>query len=121
MYLSPTAQNIVSFILMANWFTGAYVLYLRLRAKQVAYLKHFPPIEGVPLHMAYSGNPFGAVSRAIWHVTTTRQTDIELEQLRREMWHRFLYQILWTFGFPLLAVGIAALLITTDVINVTAK
>ncbi len=120
MHLSPTTQNIVSFMLMAIWFTGAYVLFLRLRAKQVAYLKHFPPVEGIPLHMANSGNPFGAVSRAIWHVTVTRQTDNELEQLRREMWRRFLYQILWTFGFPLLAVGVAALLILTGMINVMA-
>jgi heme/copper-type cytochrome/quinol oxidase subunit 1 len=120
-YLPPTAQNIASLVLAAVWFVGMIILYFRMRAKQVAYLERFPPVEGVPLHMVISGNPFGAVSRAIWHVTMTRQPDIELEQLRQEMWHRFLYQILWTFGFPLVTIGVAALLIATGIINVIAK
>lgn len=121
MYLSPTAQNIVSFMLMAIWFIGMFVLYLRLRAKQVAYLKRFPPVEGVPLYMAASGNPFGAVARTIWRVMLNRQPDLDLERLRREIWRRFRYMVLWIFGFPLLAIGTAALLILTGMINVMAK
>jgi hypothetical protein len=114
-------QNIVSIALVAVWVVGMIALYLRLRAKQVAYLKRFPPVEGVPLYMAGGGNPFGAVSRAIWGAMVRRQPDPELEQLRHDVWRRFGYMSLWMFGFPLLAVGAATLLIGTGVIRVMAK
>lgn len=50
MYLPPTAQNIVSLALAAIWAVGMITLYFRMRAKQVAYLKRFPLVEGVPLY-----------------------------------------------------------------------
>ena len=108
-------------MLAAIWAAGAVTLYFRTRAKQVAYLKRFPPVEGVPLDMAVGGNPFGAISRAIWNAMLNSQTDPELEQLRREIWRRFLNLALWIFGFPLLTFGGAALLIATGVINIMAK
>jgi hypothetical protein len=68
MYLSPTVQHIVSLLLAAIWAVSSIILYFRTRAKQVAYLRRFLPVNGVPLDMAVSGNPFGAVARSIWRV-----------------------------------------------------
>lgn len=89
MYLPPTVQNIVSLVLAAIWAVGSITLYFRMRAKQVAYLKRFPPVEGVPLYMAAGGNPFGAVARTIWRVMLNRHPDPDLERLRQEIWRRF--------------------------------
>ena len=121
MYIPPNIQTIVSLVLAALWFAGTIALYVRMRAKQVAYLKRFPPVEGVPLYMAGGGNPFGAVSRAIWSAMVRHQTDPELEALRREIWRREGYMTLWIFGFPICAVGVTALLIATGVISVIAR
>jgi hypothetical protein len=120
-YILPNIQTIVSLVLAALWFAGTIALYVRMRAKQVAYLKRFPPVEGVPLYMTGGGNPFGAVSRAVWSVMVRHQTDPELEALRREIWRRKGYMTLWIFGFPICAVGVTALLITTGVISVIAR
>ena len=121
MYIPPGIQNAVSIALVAIWVVGTIALYFRMRAKQVAYLKRFPPVEGVPLEIAGGGNPFGGVSRAIWRVMFRRQPDPELEQLRHDVWRRFGYMSLWIYGFPLLAVGVVALLIATGVIRVIAR
>ena len=121
MYIPPNVQAIVSLALAALWFAGTIALYVRMRAKQVAYLKRFPPAEGVPLCTAGGGNPFGAVSRAIWSAMVRRQPDSELEALRREIWRREGYMTLWIFGFPICAVGVTALLIATGVISVIAR
>lgn len=121
MHIPPAAQNIVTFVLVVTWFAGALTLYFRLRAKQVAYLRHFPPVAGVPLDMAAGGNPFSAVSRTIWRVMINSQSDPALEQLRKQIWRRFLYQTLWIFGFPFLMGGVVALLIATGAINVMAR
>ena len=121
MYIPPATQNLLSLGLAAIWATGTITLYFRMRAKQAAYLRRFPPVEGVPLDMAVSGNPFGAVARAQWKAMLAHQTDSELERLRKEIWRRFLYQSLWIFGFPLLTIGMTALLIATGAITVMAK
>ena len=121
MYLPPTAQNIVSLALAAIWAVGMITLYFRMRAKQVAYLKRFPLVEGVPLYMAAGGTPFGAVAGTIWRVMLNRQPDPDLERLRQEIWRRFRYMALWIYGYPVVAFGVAALLITTGAIKVVAK
>lgn len=91
-----------------------------MRAKQVAYLKRFPPVEGIPLEIAGGGNPFGAVSRAFWRAQLRRQPDPDLERLRHDIWRRFGYLTLWIYGFPLAIAGGTALLIVTGVIHVMA-
>lgn len=63
MYIPPTAQNLISLTLAAIWVVGIVILYLRTRAKQIKYLRRFPPVNGVPLDMVTSGNPFGAAAR----------------------------------------------------------
>lgn len=78
MYLPPTAQDLISLTLATIWFAGGITLYLRTRAKQVVYLRRFPPVNGVPLDIVMSGNPFGAEARAIYRAMWRRQADAEL-------------------------------------------
>ena len=46
-----------------------------------------------------------------------RQSDPELERLRREVVRRALYFYFWWLGFPILVFGVAALLIATGVVH----
>jgi len=121
MFISPAAQNIASLALAAICATGAIILHARFRAKQMAYLKRFPPIGGIPLNTPGGGNPFGAVSRAIWQAMFDHQPDWELERLRLDMWRRCGYVGLWIVGFPIVAVAIATFLLATGVIELIAN
>jgi hypothetical protein len=115
--MNTALGQIILVVFVAIWFGGMIVLFFRVRAKQVVYLKRFPPVNGVPLEMFLGGNPFGPEIRAINHAMRQHQTDPELERLRREMWRRNRYQIIWTFGFPLLGAGVVAILILTGQIH----
>lgn len=117
--LNSMWQNIIGYTLAITWIVVGIVLYLRTLVKQLAYLGRFPPVNGVPLNALRGGNPFGARARAQWRVMTQRQSDPELERLRREVQRRFRYFILWNFGFPILVIGVAALLIATSVVTLT--
>ncbi len=69
-----------------------------------------------------SGDPFfQPVSfrayRDLSRVLTERQADTDLERLRREMWRRLRLFLMWNFGFPLIFVGVAALLVATDLVH----
>jgi hypothetical protein len=112
--------NIFFAAFMITWFVGSVALFIRFLAKQLAYLRRFPPVEGVPLDSFRGGNPFGGRSRAIWRTMRQRQSDLELERLRREVWRRYRYFALWVYGFPVLVIGVSALLITTGVVTVTS-
>jgi hypothetical protein len=103
-------RGIFPFAFAVVWSGVGIVLYFRTRVQQAAYLKRFPPVNGVPLYMVNGGNPFGARAQAIRH-TMRSQSDPDLERLRREVWCRFRLCLIWIFGFPLLSFGIAALLI----------
>jgi hypothetical protein len=105
-------RQIFPLVFFILWIGVGIILFFRARAKQVAYLKRFPPVEGVPLYMVGGGNPFGAQARAIWRAMR-RQPDPELERLRREVWRRFRLYPIWIFGFPLLTGGVVALLIVS--------
>ncbi len=102
-------QQIFPLLFFGVWFGVMVILYLRLRGYQKAYLRRFPPVSGVPLDMVTGGNPFGAPGKAINQAMKQRQTDPELEQLRRDLWRRSRLVALWIFGFPLLV--FAALII----------
>lgn len=121
MYISSDAQNIASLALAAICAMGAIILHARFRSKQIAYLKRFRPVEGIPLNMPGGGNPFSAVSRGIWQAMFDHQPDWELERLRLDVWRRCGYVGLWIVGFPVASVGIATLLLATGVIYLIAK
>jgi hypothetical protein len=40
-----------------------------------------------------------------------------VERIRREIWHRFHFCLLWIFGFPVLVVAVAALLIAPGLVH----
>ena len=55
-----------------------------------------------------SGGPEAqAIADAAW----TRQDDPELERLRREVWRKNRHIVYWVFGFPVLAIGVGALVL----------
>jgi hypothetical protein len=61
--------------------------------------------------MYVGGYPFSPEARALWSVTFKRQPDPALERMRREVWRRYGHLALWMYGFPVLAVGVAALVL----------
>jgi hypothetical protein len=114
-------QRIFPLAFALAWSGGAIVLGVRLLRKQGAYLRRFPPVEGVPLDdfvvTTAFRSPWGAVNRAIRRVSWQRQDDPELERLRREVGRSVLHLAVWIYGFPLLTLGVAALLIATGVVR----
>jgi len=109
--MSEALQNLFFFALVATWFGGTILRWIRYRQAQRAYLRRFPPVEGYPLEEYLGRNPWSPVDRAINELARQPQADPELEQLRRAMWHQLRYVILWMFGFPLLGVGIMAVVV----------
>jgi hypothetical protein len=105
-------QQYGGYVLAGVWMVGIILMYLRFRAYQRAYLQKCPPVNGVPLDMAVGGNPFGEVARAVNSAMNVPQPDPDLEHMRLQMWRRYRHVALWVFGMPLLAVGVAALVLT---------
>jgi hypothetical protein len=118
--LNSAWQNIIGFALGITWFVVGIALYVRTYLKQRAYLRHFaheyPYLAGEPLFD--TPRTFRAY-REIDRLMRQRQTDPELERLRREMWQRNRYYLIGIFGFPILVIGVAALLISTSVVTLT--
>jgi hypothetical protein len=104
-------QQVGGYILAGVCIVGFVVLLFRCRASQVAYLKRFTPVNGVPLDMFLGGNPGGPEAQAIARVSRTRQDDPELEHMRQEMARRYRQFLYWTFGFPMLVIGLSALVL----------
>jgi hypothetical protein len=104
-------QQYGKYALASMCIVGFVVMFFRARASQVAYLKRFPLVNGVPLEMSLAGNPGGAQAQAISRVSRTRQDDPELERLRQAMARRYRQFLYWTFGFPVLATGVPALVL----------
>lgn len=46
-----------------------------------------------------------------------RQPEPELERLRRELWRRYRYMVLWVLGFPIIVFAPVVLLIVTGHIH----
>lgn len=111
--MDTVRQNIIFFAFLITWFGGGVVLYVRFLKRQRAYLRHFAPVDGVPLDALRGGNPFGARSRATFRVMLQRQSDPELERMRRDLWRRWRPVVLWIYGFPFLVIcvviGVAVL------------
>jgi hypothetical protein len=111
-------QQIFPYVVVILWVGGALVLFSRARVKQRAYLRRFPPVDGFPLDAPldrFMGmNPIGAAACTIRRAAWQRQTDPELERLRREAGQRTLAFALWVVLSPLLAFGVVALLVLTS-------
>lgn len=119
--LNSLWQNVIGFSLAIAWIVVVIVLYVRTYLKQRAYLRHFaheyPYLAGEPLFDV--PRTFRAY-REVARLGRERQSDPELERLRREMWRRNRSYIIWLFGFPVLVIGVAALLIATGIVTVTS-
>lgn len=94
------------------------VLYsFRFRAKRNAYFRRFEHEIDF-----FAGDPiFYPGSRRAYHEVVRRmrepQPDAELEQLRRDMMRSFRDYLIWVFGFPVVAVAVAAFLIATGIVR----
>jgi hypothetical protein len=109
--VDETLQQVFAYTPVLVYMAGGITLFVRGHAKQVDYLRRFPPAEGVRLDTFKSGNPFGAVNRAIIQVSREPQEDPDLERLRQAMRRSSRQFALWLFGFPPLTLGVVMLLI----------
>ncbi len=83
--------------LVVVWLGGQIVLYFWYRAKERAYLQHFPPVGGVPLEMVLPGSYWSSGKRAIREALWLQQADPELERMRCAARRRALYVFTWLF------------------------
>jgi hypothetical protein len=96
-------QQILAYGCVVVYIVGAIIFLARARMKHVDYLRQFPPVEGIRLDTFTGGNPFGPVARAISEVLRESQPDLALAT--------------WIFGFPVLAISVAALLILVGLVH----
>jgi hypothetical protein len=66
----------------------------------------------------YLGGGPRSVTRAVFQVLRQRQTDPELERLRREVWRHYIYMGIWymgiwIYGFLVIVGGVLVLLAVT--------
>lgn len=115
--MDEALQDFIAYGLVFVWIGVDLFLLIRSRLKQIEYLRRFPPVDGVWLDTFTSGNPFGRVAQAIRQVSREPQVDPELEQLRLKMVRRGRLLPLWLFGFPVIVVGVTALLIVAGVVH----
>ena len=99
------------FVSAGLYIAGVYPLFFRWQGYLVAYLRHFPPVNGVPLDRYRGGtgpNLFGgAFTRAVRDAKGKRQADPELERMRREVRRRYGQFVLWAVGFLVLCLVVA--------------
>jgi hypothetical protein len=110
-------QQILAYGCVVVYIVGAIIFLARARMKHVDYLRQFPPVEGIRLDTFTGGNPFGPVARAISEVLRESQPDLELERQRLAVRWAFGALATWIFGFPVLAISVAALLILVGLVH----
>ena len=115
--MNEALQRVLAYGCVVVYIVGAIILLARARMKQVDYLRQFPPVEGVRLDTFTGGNPFGPVARAISEVSREPQPDLELERQRLVVRWAFGALATWIFGFPVLAISVAALLILVGLVH----
>lgn len=111
--MNAVLQRIGPFAVAVLWFGMAANLYVRFRAKQVVYLRRFPPIDRYQTLDTFVfgvGHPKGAYGR-LMKTMRQRQDDPEVEQLRREMWRSYRLAALWALGFPFIVI-VASIVLT---------
>jgi len=101
------------YALASIYLVGGILVFVRSQRCLSAYLKQFPPVNGVPLYMSmyFAVNLHSPEYRAISSAMRKRQHDPDLESMRREYWRKYREFILWVFLFPVPAIGLAALVI----------
>jgi hypothetical protein len=105
-------QQVGGYILVGVWIVGGVLIFhLYFLPYELAYLRQFSPVDGVPLDMYTGGNPFHPVSRARFAALFQWQPDAELERMRRDMWRRLGLLALWLFGFPVIVGGLGLLVL----------
>jgi hypothetical protein len=93
-------------LLVGTWIVGGVPIYFRFLLYQLAYLRQFPPVNGVPLDRLGGYRLFSPESRARFRAVWMWQPTPELERTRQVMLRRYGLVALWVFGFPLLAGGL---------------
>jgi hypothetical protein len=110
------AQQALPVILFAVWVCVIVAQFVRARAKQRAYLRRFPPVDGVPLDSYVSGTS-PRVRRAVFKALRERQPDPELERLRREVRRNGYYIGVLAVVVPLMVMVVFAVLALTGRIH----
>lgn len=112
MVVTEQELNIGFYLFAAAWVLGNLIFVIRARRTGKAYLRRFPPIDGVPLDWMSeprwpAKNRPGPVRRAY----RTPQADPELEAMRQDGWKKARQMFLWMFGFPTIVWGTFFLLV----------
>jgi hypothetical protein len=115
--LNSTWQNVGGITLALMWFGGGIALFARTLTQQFAYLRHFPPVDGVPLDNILTLLSGMRPIRAQWAAMLQKQSEPRMEAMRREVNRRFLVCLVWIYGYPFLCIGVIALLVSTNVLR----
>jgi hypothetical protein len=111
------AQQELPGILFATWVCVIVAQFVRARAKQRAYLRRFPPVDGVPLDSYVPGAGPRSVRRAVFKALRERQPDPELERLRRDARRNALFIGVLAAVVPLLVMLVFGVLALTGRIH----
>lgn len=114
---TASVRQVLPYILFAVWGLIIVAQFIRTRAKQRAYLRRFPPVDGVPLDMYVPGSGPRSVGRAFFQAMRQRQADPELERLRREVRRNGYYIGVLAFVVPLMVMVVFAVLALTGRIH----
>jgi hypothetical protein len=95
-------QNVIWLTFVVVWVGVGLILQIRTFTLLFAYLRRFPPVDGIPLDRFVSPLDSWKLVRAQWRVTLQPQRDLELEWMRREVRRRQGVFLVWLFAFLLL-------------------
>lgn len=109
-------NQIFPFVVGIPWFGGAAILFFRFRAKQREYLQHFVS-EGISLDVRPGSAESFKVRQAVNYVMWHRQTNPDLEHLRRDMLRSYGFAAVWLLGGPLVIYAISVLLSVSGLIH----
>jgi hypothetical protein len=113
-------QPIFPFAFPILWVGGACAQLLRVKHKQGAYLRRFPPDAldtTLPKYSPWVGGYSIGYARRIGEAERTAQPDLERERRRKEVVRNFILLLLWIFGFPLVTFGIVGILTVVGLLH----
>lgn len=109
-------NQIFPFIVIIPWFGISAVLFFHFRAKQREYLQHFVS-EGISLDVRPGSAEHFKVRQAINYVMWHRQTNPDLEHLRRGMLRSYGFAAVWFLGGPLVLYATSVLLSVSRLVH----